>query len=209
MGITQDEITAFLDEAGIPLTTSETYGKWERGRNFPTVNTVLVLADLLQVDTDYLLGRQEAHIKELADRTGLSQEAVQKLYYPNFRSPLTHQKVTGIEKAAGVTAEDPYGKEKDLLSRLIMNNRFWELLEAVSNLERMVHDNHSQLAGLSAGPEDPISLLVALGNDKRVEELELPARRYLIGIMFANLLEELLTAPEPFPETEWEDCPEE
>ena len=51
-GVTQAELADIL---GI---TQQGVARWERGKSYPTAETLITLADFFEVSTDYLLGRE-------------------------------------------------------------------------------------------------------------------------------------------------------
>lgn len=68
---------------------TNTVDKWENGTNIPRVDTLIKIADVLNCDTDYLVGRQPYPSKAVTDiqtETGLSDEAIEQLQYYNKRS---------------------------------------------------------------------------------------------------------------------------
>lgn len=59
-----------------------TIQSWEQGKTYPTADVLSNICDLLDVDSDYLMGRinQRKHdIKEICDITMLSEDAVEKI----------------------------------------------------------------------------------------------------------------------------------
>lgn len=62
---------------------TDTIKRWEQGRAFPrNTNDLLAACDALDVDVDYLLGKQKKRTKEITDiaaETGLSEESIEWL----------------------------------------------------------------------------------------------------------------------------------
>lgn len=102
---TQD---AFAEALGCSV---ESVRNWEQGRTVPETGTLFQIAELLDCDLDYLIGRidKPTHdIKFISDELRLSEEAVEKL-----------QRIASRDRANGLS---------ETLSRFIMNDNFEYLL---------------------------------------------------------------------------------
>lgn len=99
---------AFAEAFGCNI---ESVRNWEQGRTVPETGTLFRLADFLDCDLDYLIGRidKPTHdIKFISDELRLSEEAVEKL-----------QRIASRDRANGLS---------ETLSRFIMNDNFEYLL---------------------------------------------------------------------------------
>jgi transcriptional regulator with XRE-family HTH domain len=68
-GISQSELAAAIG------TTQTNISRWEQGKNEPTSNFIILLANHLQTTTDYLLGREtEYGIVEIKSDLSLTQD---------------------------------------------------------------------------------------------------------------------------------------
>ena len=75
-GLTQEK---FADEMNISL---DTVKNWEQGYNYPSIDTLVDIAEYLKCDFDYLIGQQETPSKEYAhisDMIGISEAAAAQL----------------------------------------------------------------------------------------------------------------------------------
>lgn len=79
-GLTQIKLA---DELGVSL---DTVKNWEQGYNYPSIDTLVQIADFFRCDFDYLLGKQEAPNKiysHISEYTGLSNTASATLVTAN------------------------------------------------------------------------------------------------------------------------------
>lgn len=189
-GMGQKKFALYLDENGVPC-DYYTYKNWENGRCLPHLEVLEALADLLEVDLDYLLGRQEAKRKEydsIRNYTGINYKASEYLHALYL---------TKLENREGTTAIDA-------LSEFITQKKFWEILGSIKGLEEANYYNsrYEKLSeAVSEGQSKGLSMdPVAFGILNVYEELDFPkdirARKYELSVMFSNLLEDLLKAPE-------------
>jgi transcriptional regulator with XRE-family HTH domain len=76
-------VEKFVDQHPEIKTEADTVKRWEQGRAFPrNTNDLLAACDALDVDVDYLLGKQKKRTKEITDiaaETGLSEESIEWL----------------------------------------------------------------------------------------------------------------------------------
>lgn len=75
-GLTQEK---FADEMNISL---DTVKNWEQGYNYPSIDTLVDIAEYLKCDFDYLIGQQETPNKEythISDMIGISEVAAAQL----------------------------------------------------------------------------------------------------------------------------------
>lgn len=70
-GITAEELARQVDRAYSSFTA------WERGNRAPDIESLLRVAEVLDVSTDYLLTGHEPEAVELGKKTGLSQKALE------------------------------------------------------------------------------------------------------------------------------------
>lgn len=99
---------AFADSFGCSLISVK---NWEQGRTIPEIGTLLYLAEFLDCDLDYLIGRIDKPTHDrtfIADELRLSDDAVKKL-----------QRIASKDRATGLS---------ETLSRFIMNDNFEYLL---------------------------------------------------------------------------------
>lgn len=87
-GLTQEK---FADEMNISL---DTVKNWEQGYNYPSIDTLVDIAEYLKCDFDYLIGQQATPNKEythISDMIGISEEAAALLVKSKAQgSPITN-----------------------------------------------------------------------------------------------------------------------
>ena len=65
-----------LELANIVGVSKATVSGWERGANFPSVSTLVLVAKTLHTSTDYLLGLNQANV---ISTEGLSQQDIKRI----------------------------------------------------------------------------------------------------------------------------------
>lgn len=90
---------------------------WENGKTIPDLESLILIADKLDVDLDYLTGRIDKPTHDLqfiSEKTGLSVEAIRTL-----------------DHLTGINSETP-----TILSRMICHRLFVQLIRTISILSR-------------------------------------------------------------------------
>ena len=106
--LTQQQLA---DKIGVTL---KTVMNWEQGVSYPTMETLLRLAQLYDCDLDYLTGRLDCtrhDIQYIHDKTGLSEGAIRKLQ--ELITPPDFEKTESDFKEMGMSVK----KRKDLTRR--------------------------------------------------------------------------------------------
>lgn len=106
-GFTQAEVAELLQ------TNQPTYQRWETGENDPGVRNLVRVADLLEVSTDYLLGRSEAVSIEdgVADRIHAARVTAMDDALLAFRALLSVAQVDPTTAGAVLRAVPPIAQE--------------------------------------------------------------------------------------------------
>jgi transcriptional regulator with XRE-family HTH domain len=97
-GITQQE---FADLLNVSL---DTVKNWEQGYNYPSIEMLIKIADILNCDVDYLLGRQEFYCdihRDIAKDTGITETAADILSF-------SHKQNKSYIKVLSSLIEDEY-----------------------------------------------------------------------------------------------------
>lgn len=105
---------SFADFIGVHFKTVQ---YWENGKTIPDLESLILIADKLDVDLDYLTGRIEKPTHDLqyiSEKTGLSVEAIRTL-----------------DHLTGINSETP-----TILSRMICHRLFVQLIRTISILSR-------------------------------------------------------------------------
>lgn len=105
---------AFADFLGVHFKTVQ---YWENGKTIPDLESLILIADKLDVDLDYLTGRIDKPTHDLqyiSEKTGLSVEAIRTLNH-----------------LTGINPETPA-----ILSRMICHRLFVQLIRTISILSR-------------------------------------------------------------------------
>lgn len=119
---------AFAEAFGCNI---ESVRNWEQGRTVPETGTLFRLADFLDCDLDYLIGRidKPTHdIKFISDELRLSEEAVKKLMQLSDRQLQSISEIIEHPKYGKMTAQISDLKDKERLNdttaQLIINHVF-------------------------------------------------------------------------------------
>ena len=117
---------AFAEAFGCNI---ESVRNWEQGRTVPETGTLFRLADFLDCDLDYLIGRidKPTHdIKFISDELRLSEEAVKKLMQLSDRQLQSISEIIEHPKYGKMTAQISDLKDKvrlnDTTAQLIINH---------------------------------------------------------------------------------------
>ena len=117
---------AFADSFGCSLISVK---NWEQGRTIPEIGTLLYLAEFLDCDLDYLIGRidKPTHdIKFISDELRLSEEAVKKLMQLSDRQLQSISEIIEHPKYGRMTAQISDLKDKgrlnDTTALLVINH---------------------------------------------------------------------------------------
>lgn len=108
---------------------TESVRNWEQGRTFPEIGTLFHLADFLDCDLDYLIGRIDKPTHDLqfiTDELRLSEEAVKKLMKLTPRQLQSISEIIEHPKYGRMTAQISDLKDKgrlnDTTAHLIINH---------------------------------------------------------------------------------------
>lgn len=108
---------------------TESVRNWEQGRTFPEIGTLLRLADFLDCDLDYLIGRIDKPTHDLqfiTDELRLSEEAVKKLMKLTPRQLQSISEIIEHPKYGRMTAQisdlKDKGKLNDTTALLVINH---------------------------------------------------------------------------------------
>lgn len=107
---------AFAEAFGCNI---ESVRNWEQGRTVPETGTLFRLADFLDCDLDYLIGRidKPTHdIKFISDELRLSEEAVKKLMQLSDRQLQSISEIIEHPKFARMTAQISDLKDKESIN---------------------------------------------------------------------------------------------
>ena len=107
----------------------DTVRNWEQGRGVPEIGTLLYLAEFLDCDLDYLIGRIDKPTHDLqfiTDELRLSEEAVKKLMQLSDRQLQTISEIIEHPKYGKMTAQindlKDKGRLNDTTAQLIINH---------------------------------------------------------------------------------------
>ena len=107
----------------------DTVRNWEQGRGVPEIGTLLYLAEFLDCDLDYLIGRIDKPTHDLqfiTDELRLSEEAVKKLMQLSDRQLQSISEIIEHPKYGKMTAQISDLKDKgrlnDTTAQLIINH---------------------------------------------------------------------------------------
>lgn len=107
----------------------DTVRNWEQGRGVPEIGTLLYLAEFLDCDLDYLIGRIDKPTHDLqfiTDELRLSEEAVKKLMQLSDRQLQTISEIIEHPKYGKMTAQisdlKDKGKLNDTTALLVINH---------------------------------------------------------------------------------------
>jgi len=107
----------------------DTVRNWEQGRGIPEIGTLLYLAEFLDCDLDYLIGRIEKPTHDLqfiTDELRLSEEAVKKLMKLTPRQLQSISEIIEHPKYGRMTAQisdlKDKGKLNDTTALLVINH---------------------------------------------------------------------------------------
>lgn len=120
--MTQEEVAAQIG------CTVKTYRSWEKGNELPSTNYLIELADLYNVDCDYLLGRIEQKNHDLefvCSYTGLSADAVKNL--------------------AAINARENGNDDLSMASELIASQHFYSLTRSILDLKWCLEEVEAEL----------------------------------------------------------------
>lgn len=161
-------------------TTRLTISAWETGRNFPPLDTLLQVCKILNTDIGFLLASYNEKRKDLhfiCTETGLQQEAVEKL------------------------TKERESVDTKILSKIIPDDRFWEILRIITENESYIEHRKNQndelkdklVNVLKSGEmqeyEDFFERIVtAMNKNDYIYDL----KRYECQILFRDMLEKLL-----------------
>jgi len=108
---------------------TESVRNWEQGRTFPEIGTLFHLADFLDCDLDYLIGRIDKPTHDLqfiTDELRLSEEAVKKLMQLSDRQLQSISEIIEHPKYGKMTAQISDLKDKgrlnDTTALLVINH---------------------------------------------------------------------------------------
>lgn len=129
MNLTREELVKKLNGA----VSLETIGRIERGQRQPRVDTLLLLADALECDPDYLLGRLKfpnREVSEIGEQIPLNEAAIRCLVELN--------EMCSVEKDNG---QNPafFSIEAELISELIS-----KLVTTIHSRQLMDNTNHKK-----------------------------------------------------------------
>ena len=145
--------------------------KWERGEYLPEMENMLNICDYLDLDIDYLIGRieQPTHaVKFIQEQTGLSEQAIQ------------------------ILQKNHDTRYQTILSKLIEDNRFSELLWDITMLKKA--------KGIDKPEAKMIGAHLLHGDDVPYIENPVDAWEYTVSKRFMRIVENIVDMiPDSFP----------